>query len=498
MKPLVLCILDGVGLRKEKHGNALKMANTPTIDYLWNNYPHSLLEASGEFVGLPKGQMGNSEVGHSNIGAGRIVYQPLEFITKSMQDGSFYNNEKILEVINHTKKNNSKLHIFGLLSDGGIHSHISHLFGLLELCKKQNVDNVYLHMFTDGRDTYPRCSEKYFDLLNEKIKKLGIGTISTISGRYYAMDRDNNFERTKKAYDCIVFGKGEKYDNYQQVIKSNYDKNIDDEFIIPAILDNDGIVNSNDGLIIFNFRPDRLRQLFSALTNKNVNPFEKKQLNNLKLITMMPVSEEVICSNAFKLEALNNTLGVYLSKKNIKQLRIAETEKYAHVTYFFDGGKELKLQNCDRILIPSPKVPTYDLKPEMSAQEITNKLINVIDKYDVVVLNYANGDMVGHTGKLTAAIKSLETLDICLKRLYDKVKELDGVLLIIADHGNCEYMLDDNNNEITTHTTSLVPCILIKSNCELKDGKLSDVAPTILELLNLGKPIEMTGESLIK
>ena len=497
MKPLVLCILDGVGIRQEKHGNALKLASTPTLDYLWNNYPHSLLKASGEAVGLPKGQMGNSEVGHTNIGAGRLVYQPLQFITENIENGKFFENENILDIMNHVKKNNSKLHILGLLSDGGVHSHINHLFGLLEMCKKENINNVYIHVFTDGRDTLPRCTLKYLDMLNDKIKELNIGVIASISGRYYAMDRDNNFERIKKAYDAIVFGKGEEYSNYKEAIESNYNRDIDDEFIEPCVLNKNGLIDSNDGLIVYNFRPDRLRELFSVLTNNKIKPFEKKEMNNIKLVTMMPVSDEVICENSYQLQNLNNTLGEYLSENNLKQLRIAETEKYAHVTYFFDGGKELKLKNCDRTLIPSPKVPTYDLKPEMSAIEITDKLINTIDNYNVVILNYANGDMVGHTGNLDAVIKSLEVLDTCLKRLYDKVKELDGTLLIIADHGNCEYMLDDNNNEITSHTTSLVPCILTNNKYSLKDGSLSDVAPTMLKLLNLEKPHEMTGKSLI-
>ncbi|MCM1370775.1 MAG: 2,3-bisphosphoglycerate-independent phosphoglycerate mutase [Clostridium sp.] len=497
MKPVVLCILDGVGERKEVHGNAVKLANTPTIDYLLNNYPHSLLNASGTYVGLPDNQMGNSEVGHLNIGAGRVVYQPLQFITKSIENKTFFNNENLLEVINHVKKNKSKLHICGLLSDGGIHSHISHLYAILDMCKQENIQNIYLHMFTDGRDTYPRYAFNFFDELDKKLKDLGIGKIATISGRYYAMDRDNNYDRIKKAYDVMVLGSGNKYKDYKNLINENYNKEIDDEFIIPGVLDDNGLIESNDGIIVFNYRPDRLRELFSSLTNPNFNGFNTKKLDNIKLVTMMPVSNEVICKNAFGIQTLNNTLGEYISGLGLKQLRIAETEKFAHVTYFFDGGEDKQLKNCDRVLIPSPKVATYDMKPEMSAYEITDTLLQKIKDYDLVILNYANGDMVGHTGNLEASINAMQVLDKCLKKLLDKVKELDCNLLIIADHGNCEYMLDENNNRLTTHTTSLVNCILCNKNYRLKNGSLCDVAPTVLKLMGIDIPKEMTGNTLI-
>lgn len=500
MKPVVLCVMDGVGVREKTYGNAFLQANKPNIDYLWNTYPHSLVEASGELVGLPKGQMGNSEVGHLNIGAGRIVYQPIQYITKTINDGSFFNNPHILEVINHTKENNSKLHIFGLLSDGGVHSHIDHLMVLIDMVKMQGVKEVYYHMFLDGRDTLPDCAYQYLKQLEDKIKETELGSIATISGRYYAMDRDNRWERIKQAYDAITLGIGEKYNNPKEVIDANYERGIYDEFVIPSVLNEKGIVEKNDGLIVFNFRPDRLRELFTALTNPNFNEFERPFIENLKLVTMMPVSDQVISKNAFKLDTLNNVLGDYLSLNGLKQLRISETEKYAHVTYFLDGGIEKEIEGCTKILIPSPKVATYDLQPEMSAYEITDKLLAEIDKdiYDFIVVNYANGDMVGHTGILEAAIKGVEAIDSCIGRLYQKVKEKNGILLLTSDHGNCEYMIDENNNALTAHTTNKVPFIITSNKYEVYDGKLGDIAPTILKLLNLEVPKEMTGNCLIK
>ncbi len=496
MKPLVLCIMDGVGEREETHGNAVKAAHTPNLDMLKEKYGYSLLEASGSKVGLPDGQMGNSEVGHTNIGAGRIVYQPLQLITEKIKDGSILENKNILNVINHTKENNSKLHIMGLLSDGGIHSHINHLMGIIDMCIKNNVNEIYFHIFLDGRDTLPNVAYNYIQQLENKIKEINKGKLVTISGRYYAMDRDNNWDRLVKSYDAIVYGKAEEYKTAKEVIDSNYAKDIYDEFIIPAILDKEGIVDDNDGIIVFNYRPDRLRELFSALTNPNFKGFETKLLNNIKLVTMMPVSEEVICTNAFELQKLDNIIGDYLSDHNLKQLRISETEKYAHVTYFFDGGVEKEIKGCEKILIPSPKVATYDLKPEMSAYLITDKLLSIIDKYDVVIMNYANGDMVGHTGVFDATVKAVEVVDECIGKVYKKVMELGGTLIVTADHGNSDYMLDDNNNVITSHSTSLVPFIVTKEGIVLKNGKLGDIAPTMLKLLDLEQPKEMTGEAL--
>ena len=498
MKKVLLCIMDGVGFRKEVHGNAVAKANTKNIDKLLEMYPHSLLEASGNSVGLPEGQMGNSEVGHMNMGAGRIVYQPLELITNDIKSKKIYENENINEVINHVKENNSKLHILGLLSDGGVHSHISHLFGLLEMCKSKGVKEVYIHVFTDGRDTLSTSGINYITELQDKLNDLKLGHIASISGRYYAMDRDNNYDRIRKCYDVIVNGLGKRENDPIKYMEESYKNGITDEFIKPILINDNGLISHNDGLLVFNYRPDRLRELFKVITNDSFNEFGRKKLKNIKLVTMMSVSDEVIYKSAYPNQDLVNTLGEYLSDNNIKQLRIAETEKYAHVTYFFDGGVEKKLNNCDRILIPSPKVKTYDLKPEMSAYEITTKLLEIIDKYDVIILNYANGDMVGHTGVFDATVKAVEVVDECIGKLYKKTKELDMTLIVTADHGNSDYMLDENNNVITSHSTSKVPFIITDNSYKLKDGKLSDIAPTILDIMGIRKPEEMTCDSLIE
>ena len=497
MKKVLLTIMDGVGLRNNNHGNAFNQAKHPNLDYLMKNYPNSKLEASGELVGLPKGQMGNSEVGHMNIGAGRVVYQPLQLITKSIESGEILNNKNINEVINHTKDNDSKLHIMGLLSDGGIHSHIDHLMGIIDMCQKKGVKNLYFHLFLDGRDTLPHSSYSFIKKLEDKIQEINMGTIVTISGRYYAMDRDNNWDRVYKAYNAIVNGVGEEYSTVKKAIDSNYERNITDEFIVPAVFDKSGLLDNNDGIILFNFRPDRVRELFTSFTNPNFDSFKVKPLNNIKLVTMMPVADTVICKNVFDNQKLDNTLGEYLASKGVKQLRIAETEKYAHVTYFFDGGIEKDLKGCKRILIPSPKVATYDLKPEMSAYEITDELLKQIDNYDFVVLNFANGDMVGHTGVLDKAIKAVEVVDECIGKLYKKCQELDMTMVIIADHGNCDFMLDDEDNIITSHSTSLVPFIVTDKKYAVKDGKLGDVAPSVLSIMGIPVPAEMTGEFLL-
>ncbi|NLM63295.1 MAG: 2,3-bisphosphoglycerate-independent phosphoglycerate mutase [Mollicutes bacterium] len=497
MKPIVLCILDGVGIRKEKKGNAFLLANKPNFDYLWNNFPHTLIEASGEMVGLPPAQMGNSEVGHMNIGAGRIVYQPLPYINMQIKNKQFFNNEKILDVINHVKNNDTKLHIMGLVSDGGIHSHIDHLMALIDMAALNNVKNLYLHLFLDGRDTLPAVAPKYLEQVEKKLKETGIGVIATVSGRYYAMDRDKRWDRTKKAYDALVYGIGEEYEKVEKLIESNLNRGITDEFVIPAVLDKNGVIEENDGIIVFNFRPDRLRQLLRVFSDSTFNEFECEKFNNLKIVTMMPTGYKI--ESAFKQEELNNTLGEYISDLGLKQLRIAETEKYAHVTYFFDGGVEKNLKGCKKLLISSPKVATYDLKPEMSAYEVTEALLKELDKdYDLIVLNYANGDMVGHTGVLKAAIKAVEAVDECLGKVYEKVKEKGGTLIVTADHGNCEYMIDENDNILTSHTTNKVPFIITNKNYELKkEGCLADIAPTILDILNIDKPKEMDRESLL-
>lgn len=499
MKKVLLCILDGVGISKEEYGNAFFHAKTPYIDGLIKKYPHSCLSASGEDVGLPEGQMGNSEVGHMNIGAGRIVYQPLGLINSKIKSGTFFQNENLLRVISHVLKNHSKLHLMGLLSDGGIHSHIDHLFALLEMCKKNHVTEVYLHLFMDGRDTSPYAGEKYIRKLSRKIDELGVGKVATISGRYYAMDRDNNYDRIKLCYQAMVNGIGKKYSSALEAWEDSQKNNITDEFIVPSVICEDGMVESSDGMIFFNFRPDRIRELGSSLTNLNFIGFERDMLENIKMVTMMPVSDEVICTNAFCLEKLVNTLGEYISEKNFSQLRIAETEKYAHVTYFFDGGVEKSLAKCERVLIPSFKVFTYDLKPEMSAVEITSQLLENVKKNspDLVVLNFANGDMVGHTGNYEAAIQAMEVLDRCLKKMISKIDLNEYTVIITADHGNCEVMINRDGTINTQHTTNPVPFIVLDKGLRVRDGRLGDIACTILDLMGIEIPKEMTGKSLI-
>ena len=493
MKKVLLCVLDGVGLSKIKDGNALINANKPNIDYLMKEYPNKGINASGTFVGLPDGQMGNSEVGHLTIGAGRIIYQSLELINRAIKDESFYSNESFLNAIRHAKENNSKLHIMGLLSDGGVHSHINHIKALLKLCKKEDFSNVYFHIFTDGRDTFKESSISYIDDLNNEINELGIGKICTISGRYYAMDRDKRWDRLKKCYDVIVNNTGNKCDNYKKYITDSYEKGITDEFIEPVIIDESGKVEDNDSIIWANFRPDRAIQILRSLVDPNFDGFDRKIFNNLYLTTTMYVSDDVKSDIAFKKEIIDNTLGIYLSKLGKKQLRIAETEKYAHVTYFFDGGRDLDLNLCDRVLIPSPKVATYDLKPEMSAREITSNLLEKMDNnYDFIFLNFANGDMVGHTGNYDMTKKAIETIDEMIGKLYKKCVEDEYLFIITADHGNAEEMIDENGNVVTSHTTNLVPFIVTDKNLNIDNvNKLSDIAPFVLNYMNLNLPDEM-------
>ena len=493
MKKVLLCVLDGVGLSKIKDGNALINANKPNIDYLMKEYPNKGINASGTFVGLPDGQMGNSEVGHLTIGAGRIIYQSLELINRAIKDESFYSNESFLNAIRHAKENNSKLHIMGLLSDGGVHSHINHIKALLKLCKKEDFSNVYFHIFTDGRDTFKESSISYIDDLNNEINELGIGKICTISGRYYAMDRDKRWDRLKKCYDVIVNNTGNKCDNYKKYITDSYEKGITDEFIEPVIIDESGKIEENDSIIWANFRPDRAIQILRSLVDPNFDGFDRKIFNNLYLTTMMYVSDDVKSDIAFKKEIIDNTLGIYLSKLGKKQLRIAETEKYAHVTYFFDGGRDLDLNLCDRVLIPSPKVATYDLKPEMSAREITSNLLEKMDNnYDFIFLNFANGDMVGHTGNYDMTKKAIETIDEMIGKLYKKCVEDEYLFIITADHGNAEEMIDENGNVVTSHTTNLVPFIVTDKNLNIDNvNKLSDIASFVLNYMNLNLPDEM-------
>lgn len=503
-KPLVLCILDGCGYREDSDGNAFKNANKPTYDKLYNEFSHSLLEASGPSVGLPVGQMGTSEVGHMNIGSGRIALQPLERINKSIENKELNKNEELLKLINHVKTNNSNLHIFGLLSDGGVHSHINHLLSILDICKENNLNNVYIDVCLDGRDTEEKSALKYLDILSNYMNKIGIGKISTISGRYYAMDRDNNFDRLKVAYDVMCYGKGKQYIDYNALIDENYHNGIYDEFVVPGIINNVPL-NDNDGILAFNFRKDRLREMFTILTNPNEYKdkcIEKeliiKEYNNLKVLTMYPVTDTVKCPSVFNDLDLKNILVDYLHDKGLSQLRIAETEKYPHVTFFFDGGKEVEYPDMKKILIPSPKVATYDLKPEMSVYEVTDNFLKEVENYDVTIINLANGDMVGHTGVYEAAQSAVEHMDKCLTKMYEKIKELDGTLIIIADHGNCDMMWYENHEPCTTHTTNPVSCIITKKGIKLNNGKLSDIAPTMLDLLNIEIPTEMTGKSLIE
>ena len=504
----LLMIMDGVGLNDEEKGNAFKLANTPNLDRLTIKYPNTYIKTSGMAVGLPEGQMGNSEVGHTNIGAGRIVYQELTRITKEIEDGNFYNNEQLKYAMENVKRNDSTLHLLGLVSDGGVHSHIKHLYAILEMAKRENVKNVYVHAILDGRDTPPTSAVDYIKQLEEKMKELGVGKIATISGRYYAMDRDNRWERVKLAYDAMAFGKGQDFKIAQKAIETSYEAQEFDEFVKPVVLtdseDNPlATVNDNDSIIYFNFRPDRARELTKAFILDGFNEFETKKINNLVFVTMTQYDETIKNALiAYKPQVLVNTFGEYISKKGYTQLRIAETEKYAHVTFFFNGGKEEPYPGEKRILINSPKVATYDLKPEMSAYEVTDNLIKVIEEKscDVIIVNYANGDMVGHTGNLEKAIEAVEALDKCVGRVISKIEEVGGEALITADHGNCEQMLDLKTGEpITSHTTFDVPLIVVSNRVKsLNSGRLCDLTPTLLTMMGEEIPEEMTGVSLVE
>ena len=505
-KLTMLMILDGFGENGEERANAVKLANTPNIDKLMKTCPTTDIHTSGLDVGLPEGQMGNSEVGHTNIGAGRIVYQELTRITKSIEDGDFFTNEEFVAAIENCKKYNSKLHIIGLLSNGGVHSHIRHLFGLLELAKRRDFEDVYVHCFMDGRDTPPSSGESFISELEEKMKEKGVGKIATITGRFYAMDRDKRWQRVEKAYNALVKGEGEKATSAIGAVESSYQKEIFDEFIEPTVIVNGetpvATIGKHDSVIFYNYRPDRAREITRALVDKEFNEFEVEKDLDLYYVCMTSYDETMPNVHiAFKKEELKNTFGEYISNKGLTQLRIAETEKYAHVTFFFNGGEEKQYKGEDRILVPSPKVETYDLKPEMSAYEVTDKVVEAInsEKYDCIILNYANPDMVGHTGNLEAAIKAIETIDQCVGRVVEAVQKQEGVLLITADHGNAEQMIDYKTGEPhTAHTTNPVPLILVgMEEAKLKEGKLADLAPTMLDIMHLEKPEEMTGESLL-
>ncbi len=504
-KPIMIMILDGFGLREEEEYNAYKLANTPFIDSLFKKYPWSKLEASGLSVGLPEGQMGNSEVGHMNIGAGRIVYQDFTRINKAIEDGSFFKNEVLLNAINTAKNNNSKIHLLGLLSDGGVHSHINHLFAILKMIKQNNYNRVYIHCFMDGRDTPPTAGINYLQQLNEFIKKENIGKIASIMGRFYAMDRDKRWDRIEKAYRIIVNGEGKEIKDFISEMKKRYKKNETDEFIVPFLVDRNGKIEDNDVVIFYNFRADRARELTRALTEENFSKFNVSNRPKISYYcTMTMYDKDFSFPIIFPPEEYRNILGEVVSDYNLKQLRIAETEKYAHVTYFFNCGKETPFNNEDRVLIPSPKeVKTYDKKPEMSAFLVTDELLKRLDEniYDFIVLNYANPDMVGHTGVLEAAIKAFEALDKCVEKIVNKVLSMNGIVFFMSDHGNSELMVDEHGNPHTAHTTNKVPFIFISNitvPCKIKDGKLGDVAPTVLKFMGIKKPVEMEGKELIE
>ena len=506
-KLTMLMILDGFGENPNNEGNAVNLAKKPNIDKLRKICPVSHIDASGAAVGLPDGQMGNSEVGHTNIGAGRIVYQKLTKITKSIEDGDFFSIPEFTEAIENVKKNNSKLHIMGLLSDGGVHSHQRHLYGLLELAKRKGLDNnVFIHAFMDGRDTLPASGEGYIQELQEKMKEKGVGKIATLSGRYYAMDRDKRWDRVEKAYNALVKGEGVLAKDPIQAIEESYQQEIFDEFVVPTVITdaNDqplAKIESGDSVIFFNFRPDRARQLTRAIVDDKFDGFKTDKLD-IDFVCMTEYDDTMPnVKIAFKPEELTNTFGEVVSKLGKKQLRIAETEKYAHVTFFFNGGREEPYPGEDRILVNSPKVATYDLQPEMSAYEVTEKVLEAInsEKYDTIILNFANTDMVGHTGNIDAAIKAVEAVDKCVGEIVEAVQKQNGLLLITADHGNAEQMIDYQTGEpLTSHTTNLVPLILVgMENVELKDGRLCDLTPTMLDIMEEQKPKEMTGESLL-
>lgn len=500
----MIIILDGIGVGKEYPGNAFYQAKTPVIDSLLENYPNTEIIASGEGVGLPSGQMGNSEVGHLNIGAGRVVYQSLLKINNSIKDGSYKENQVIRSNMLKAIEKDKAIHLLGLLSPGGVHSHEKHLYALIELAKELGSKEVYIHIILDGRDVSPHEGRESIKRLIEKIDEIGIGKIGSISGRYYAMDRDNNCERTEKAYDVIVCGEGVPVDDVQFYLEDSYKNNITDEFVIPRAMRDYPGMKDGDTVIFYNFRPDRARQLTRSIVDDDFIGFLRKEEPKVNFVTMTEYDKTIEnVEVALGESSPENTLGEYISDLGLNQLRIAETEKYAHVTFFFNGGVEVEFPGEDRILVPSPKVPTFDMKPEMSAYEVTDRVLEAIEseKYDFIVLNFANGDMVGHTGIIPAAIKAVEAVDFNLGRVLDKLKEVNGSALITADHGNCETMLTDDNQTVTSHTTNPVFLILYNYDKDYilkKGGRLCDLAPTILEMMDLDKPEEMTGSSLLE
>ena len=508
-KTTVLMILDGYGINERVDGNAVKQANTPVMDKIEANYPFVKGYASGLDVGLPDGQMGNSEVGHLNMGAGRVVYQELTRITKSIADGDFFENPELVSAIENCKNNNSDLHLFGLLSTGGVHSHLTHVFALLELAKKHAFDRVYVHAFLDGRDTAPNSGKGFLEQLETKMTEIGVGKIATIMGRYYAMDRDKRWDRVQLAYDAMVLGLGDTSTSVSSCITDSYAKDVNDEFVLPTIISDDGqptaTIKENDSIICFNFRPDRAREMTHVFCDEVFDSFERKN-GFIKLKYVCFTDYDITIRNkvaAYKPQSLANTLGEYIASLGLKQARIAETEKYAHVTFFFNGGVEEANVGEDRILVSSPKVATYDLQPEMSANEVTDKFVAAIEsgEYDLIITNYANADMVGHTGIMEAAIKAIETVDSCVGRVVEALLKVEGTMFICADHGNADQLVDYQTGEVfTAHTTNPVPFILVnyKEGVTLREGgKLADIAPTLLEIMEIEKPLEMTGQSLL-
>ena len=508
-KPVVLMVLDGYGLNDKVEGNAIAQANTPVMDKLMAEYPFVKGNASGLAVGLPDGQMGNSEVGHMNIGAGRVIYQELTRISKSIDDGDFFENEELLAAIENVKKNGSDLHLYGLLSDGGVHSHNTHLYGLLELAKKNGVENVYVHCFLDGRDTPPASGKEYVEQLQTKIDEIGVGHIASLHGRYYAMDRDTNWDRVEKSYAALVYGEGVKAEDAVQAMADSYANDKTDEFVVPTVIEKDGkplaTIKDGDSVIFFNFRPDRAREITRSFCDEEFTGFERKK-GFLKLTYVCFVDYDDTIGNklvAFKKESVENTFGEFLAANGKTQLRLAETEKYAHVTFFFNGGVEEPNKDEERSLVKSPAVATYDLQPEMSAPEVSRRLNEAIGsgKYDVIVINFANPDMVGHTGVIPAAIKAVEAVDGCVGSAVEAIKKADGVLFICADHGNAEKMIDYETGEPhTAHTTNPVPFILVnydESYTLREGGCLADIAPTLIEVMGMEQPKEMTGKSLL-
>ncbi|MDK8640409.1 2,3-bisphosphoglycerate-independent phosphoglycerate mutase [Niallia taxi] len=505
--PVALIILDGFALRDERMGNAVAQAKKPNFDKYWNKYPHTTLVASGEAVGLPEGQMGNSEVGHLNIGAGRIVYQSLTRVNVAIREGQFAKNETFVNAIKHVKENGKNLHLFGLLSDGGVHSHIEHMFALLRLAKDEGVEKVYIHGILDGRDVGQKTAEKYIKATQEKMGEYGVGEFATISGRYYSMDRDKRWDRVEKSYRAMAYGEGPSYSNPLDVVEDNYRNGIFDEFVLPSVITKEdgkpvATIQDEDAVIFYNFRPDRAIQISNVFTNEDFRSFDRGENHpkDLYFVCLTHFSETVKGYVAFKPTNLDNTLGEVISQNGMTQLRIAETEKYPHVTFFMSGGREAEFPGEKRILINSPKVATYDLQPEMSAYEVTDALLKEIeaDNFDAIILNFANPDMVGHSGMLEPTIKAIETVDECLGKIITLIEEKGGKAIITADHGNSDEVVTLDGKPMTAHTTNPVPVIVTVPGVELQEGKLGDLAPTMLELLGLEQPAEMTGTSIIK